>query len=350
MFKKIIQTLGVAFLFGLFALSSMAQPAALLAKAKAGDAEAQYQIANLYRKGETVPVDMSKHFEYLQMAANQGHFKAIGDMGLVYMIGQVVSKDMPFAYSLVSIAGSLAEDKRLYQKNSAMMEQSMTQAQIAEGKRIASNWRVGQPINREVMIAGAAPAPLPVASASRPQITGIGDLKLGMSEQQFLALPQTERGMRDRIVPDKITQPADDVRVYKSRVDLGIANAFLSTSYSIDVFFYKDELVKIVVDTNFVPRERFEETLVAKYGTPSITSSVKHDSCVNRQGNFFDWKIGKLTGEWKTGQTRGLLFSDFGNCAVKDANYTVEHIAKAALMSQAIDSLKKEGLIRNSAL
>ena len=66
-----------------------------ISKAKAGDAEAQYQMGLKYYNGRVnVDVDYKKAFEWYQKAAEQGHVKAQNNLGLMYQTGQGTSKDI----------------------------------------------------------------------------------------------------------------------------------------------------------------------------------------------------------------------------------------------------------------
>lgn len=61
--------------------------------ADSGDADAQFNLGMMYRKGEGVPKDDAKAMELYQKAAAQGHAKAQYGLGWVYSYGLGVSKD-----------------------------------------------------------------------------------------------------------------------------------------------------------------------------------------------------------------------------------------------------------------
>src|SRR5215469_8569388 len=72
-----------------------AEAAALLARrAKAGNAEAQYQLASLYRTGRGVPADEGLAFRWMQAAAQQGHVRAQFDLGAMYLAGRGVARNL----------------------------------------------------------------------------------------------------------------------------------------------------------------------------------------------------------------------------------------------------------------
>jgi TPR repeat protein len=66
---------------------------ALLAKATAGDAEAQYQLGGLYHFGQGVPRDDAQAFDWMMKAAQQGHSGAEFFIYVCYSEGWGVAKD-----------------------------------------------------------------------------------------------------------------------------------------------------------------------------------------------------------------------------------------------------------------
>lgn len=65
---------------------------ATLKKAEQGDAEAQFQLGNKYRKGEGVRQDYEEAAKWFRKAADQGHAKAQNNLGVRYANGQGVRK------------------------------------------------------------------------------------------------------------------------------------------------------------------------------------------------------------------------------------------------------------------
>lgn len=71
------------------------QAAALLARgASAGSADAQYQLASLYRLGRGVPQDEALAFKWMKAAAEQGHVRAEFNLGTMYLAGRGVDRDI----------------------------------------------------------------------------------------------------------------------------------------------------------------------------------------------------------------------------------------------------------------
>src|SRR5215472_7185696 len=70
------------------------QAAAILERmAKSGNAEAQYQLASLYRSGRGVAQDDALAFKWMQAAAEQGHVRAQFNLGTMYVAGRGAPRD-----------------------------------------------------------------------------------------------------------------------------------------------------------------------------------------------------------------------------------------------------------------
>lgn len=64
-----------------------------LPKAEAGNSEAQYDVGNMYEKGNGVAKNTEKAFEWYLKAAKQNHDKAAFEVGFAYLRGVGVSKN-----------------------------------------------------------------------------------------------------------------------------------------------------------------------------------------------------------------------------------------------------------------
>lgn len=73
--------------------SAQTPAAELRAAAERGGADAQFQLARAYLRGEGVPKNPQIAFELMKAAADQGHADAIGGLGYFYSVGLVVAKD-----------------------------------------------------------------------------------------------------------------------------------------------------------------------------------------------------------------------------------------------------------------
>jgi len=82
-----------------------------LQAAETGDAQAQYNLADLYVHGEGVSQDDAKAFASFQKAAAHGHAGARIMLGSMYAAGRGTAKDLPAAYLWIS-AAALQGDPR----------------------------------------------------------------------------------------------------------------------------------------------------------------------------------------------------------------------------------------------
>jgi TPR repeat protein len=62
-------------------------------RARAGDLEAQYQLASLYRSGRGVIQDDAAAFFWMKSAAESGHAKAQFNLAKIYLAGRGVAVD-----------------------------------------------------------------------------------------------------------------------------------------------------------------------------------------------------------------------------------------------------------------
>lgn len=64
-----------------------------IAKAKTGDAQAQYEVGNMYLRGRGVERNGKAAYEWFSKAADQGHVRAQYKVGYLYFKGEGVDKD-----------------------------------------------------------------------------------------------------------------------------------------------------------------------------------------------------------------------------------------------------------------
>jgi TPR repeat protein len=70
----------------------------LLKHAKAGNAEAQHEVSDMYFHGKGVDKDYKMAMEWVQKAANQGHTKSEATLGWLYFTGKATPKDYVKAF------------------------------------------------------------------------------------------------------------------------------------------------------------------------------------------------------------------------------------------------------------
>ena len=104
-------------------------------KAEAGDAIAQFNLGNMYRKGDGVPKDSAEAVKWYRKAAEQGDAEARNNLGVMYYSGDGVPKDLVQAHVWFNIAGAAGNENA--KKNLAIAEKEMTPDQKAEAMKLA---------------------------------------------------------------------------------------------------------------------------------------------------------------------------------------------------------------------
>ncbi len=151
----------------------------LRAKAESGDAFAQYNLGICYANGEGVPKDVVEAVKWYRKAAEQNHAGAQSNLGLCYFFGEGVPKDdveavkwyrkaaeqnHAFAqwylgvcyakgegvpkdyvqgYMWFLLAGAQGNENA--KKNIEIIENRMTREQIAEGQKLAREFKPRKP-------------------------------------------------------------------------------------------------------------------------------------------------------------------------------------------------------------
>jgi TPR repeat protein len=107
-----------------------------------GNAEAQMKLGFMYVTGEGIPQDYAEAVKWFHLAADQGQANAQCFLGLMYFEGRGVPRDYVSAHMWLSLAtaGGI-EDAAKYRDALAA---KMTPAQIAEGQKLAREWKLGQ--------------------------------------------------------------------------------------------------------------------------------------------------------------------------------------------------------------
>ncbi len=112
--------------------------AATLMLAEQGNANAQYDLAGIYKRGEGVPQDYAEAVRWYRLAAEQGHANAQFSMGVRYITGEGVPQDCVLAHMWVNLAAAQGNEKAL--KLRELMAKKMTPAELADAQRMAREW------------------------------------------------------------------------------------------------------------------------------------------------------------------------------------------------------------------
>ena len=102
-------------------------------------AEAQYNLGNSYANGQGVAKDYTEAVKWYRKAAEQNIAPAQYNLGWCYVNGLGVAKDDVEGYKWFLLAGAQGDENA--KKNIAAIESRLTREQIAEGQRLASNFK-----------------------------------------------------------------------------------------------------------------------------------------------------------------------------------------------------------------
>ncbi len=135
--------LGLCYASGEGVNRDVAEAAAWYRKAAdQGLPDAQCELGNCYLEGNGVPKDIHEGVKWTRLAAEQGFAPAQNRLGLCYSKGRGVDKDYLEAYKWLNLAVAKgdagADDVRM---NLAAAERYLTPEQIAEGQRLAREFR-----------------------------------------------------------------------------------------------------------------------------------------------------------------------------------------------------------------
>ncbi len=157
--------------------------------AERGDADAQFNLAQAYKLGRGVPIDLERAAELYRRAAVQNHLQAADNLGLVlydlqrreeampYLVqsadrgepraqfvlgaelfnGERVSRDWPRAYALMKRAADQGLDRATAAL--AQMDGAIPLAQRQQGLELARRMETGERSARLAAVSGAATSP-----------------------------------------------------------------------------------------------------------------------------------------------------------------------------------------------
>ena len=103
--------------------------------AEEGDAVAQYNLGQMYRKGDGVPQDDKEAARLYRLAAEQGYADAQGNLGVMYVFGKGVTKDFVYAHMWGNIALMNGNERGASVRGH--VAEKMTSSQIEEAQRLA---------------------------------------------------------------------------------------------------------------------------------------------------------------------------------------------------------------------
>jgi hypothetical protein len=205
-------------------------------------------------------------------------------------------------------------------------------------------------------------------TALAQQIVGIGDLKIGMSEQEFLELPEIKvqtiqdagkknlpfnssvwKKTSSSIPPERFAinpQLSKLWKIYSTEyitydftMSTGIKDEFGKDEYPTLVEFYKNEMISIrlILETTF---NQFDEVLKAKYGKPTIKNNLKKETCQNGYGARTEHDNGNIMSVWEGQPIEAYLMIRTTGCGKYiTKHYRIENSKKKS----ALDDLESKG-------
>lgn len=214
--------------------------------------------------------------------------------------------------------------------------------------------------------------------AQAQEIRGVGNIRIGMSESEFLELPEIKskniqdagkkkwdsndgdvwKKTSESIVPESYAQTPYYWKIYTPdyvKYNFQMATGIKNDSRDKDLYdaaaeFYKGELIKIKLSippaTSFF---QFKDVLTEKYGKPTRRNNMSKVICQNGYGVKSEHDDGYITLDWGSDkdQIEASLMISNRDCGEHSfSSYTILHKQKNTLVSnlerKAQDSAQKE--------
>ena len=109
-----------------------------------GVASAQSMLGVMYANGEGVPKDFMQAKKWFQRAADQGHTNAQTNLGYMYFKGDGLIQDYVQTYKWLSLSAVGESNDKVRARRKELIRHlaaKMTPAEIAEAKKLVSEWR-----------------------------------------------------------------------------------------------------------------------------------------------------------------------------------------------------------------
>ena len=103
--------------------------------AEQGEADAQYNLGQMYRNGRGVPQDDTAAMKWYRLAAEQGDAKAQFVLGAIYFLGQGVPRDDVYAHMWWNIAAATGNEDAV--KSRDIITKMMSPADISKAQKLA---------------------------------------------------------------------------------------------------------------------------------------------------------------------------------------------------------------------
>ena len=106
--------------------------------AEQGDAESQLNLGDMYRRGNGVPKDDVEAAKWVRKAAEQGDADAQFNLGVMHYVGRRAPKDYARAYMWLNLAAAKGSEKAAEGRDK--LAKRMTKEQIAESQKLTREW------------------------------------------------------------------------------------------------------------------------------------------------------------------------------------------------------------------
>ena len=120
----------------------------LFVDAEQGDADAQFELGQMYDEGQDVPQDYKQALRWYRQAAEQGLNIAQYNLGVMYAQGQGQPPDYVQAHLWLSLAaaaeGEETPRKARVKHVAEHVAEHLTPALLAEAQRLAWEWKLKQ--------------------------------------------------------------------------------------------------------------------------------------------------------------------------------------------------------------
>lgn len=115
--------------------------------AEQGHPLAQYNLAQMQLHGRGVPQDRTAAVQWLQAAAEQGETGSQLQLGLMFLKGDGVPKDPVQSYKWFDVVGAAMSgpQRDVAVSTRDALATAMTPEQVAEAQRLAGEWRTAHP-------------------------------------------------------------------------------------------------------------------------------------------------------------------------------------------------------------
>lgn len=126
-----------------------------LNKANEGNVEAQYQLGQLYLRGNGTLQDFEEAVKWFQLAAEQNYAPAQYELGLLYHLGQGVSIDNEKSYMWLNLSAAAGLEQATLARDK--VTRLLSSKQLIQAQKAAREWLN----SRKIKDNSTAPIPLP---------------------------------------------------------------------------------------------------------------------------------------------------------------------------------------------